>query len=45
MKSGGPRVIDNWDNNTNCYYFEDIEQAERFEFIARLNDKCSIRSK
>ena len=38
-------VTDNWDNNTNCYYFEDKKQAERFEFIARLakEDDINIR--
>lgn len=29
-------VTDNWDNNTNCYYFDTKEQAEKFEFIYRL---------
>ena len=36
VKSGGPRVTDNWDNNTNCYYFDTKEQADKFEFIYRL---------
>ena len=34
-------VTDNWDNNTNCYYFDTVEQKERFEFIARLCEKNS----
>lgn len=29
-------VTDNWDNNTNCYYFKSKEQADKFEFIYRL---------
>ena len=38
-------VTDNWDCNTNCYYFRREGQADRFEFIARLakEDDVSIR--
>ena len=37
-------VTDSWDNNTNCYYFKCKEQANKFEFIARLACKdCPIR--
>ena len=32
MKNGGSNVTDNWDSNTNCYYFDTKEQADKFEF-------------
>lgn len=38
-------VTDNWDSNTNCYYFDTKEQADKFEFIGRLtiDGNSSIR--
>tara|TARA_B100000965_G_C19391566_1_gene669201 strand:+ start:210 stop:437 length:228 start_codon:yes stop_codon:yes gene_type:complete len=29
-------VTDNWETNTNCYYFHTQEDADKFEFISKL---------
>ena len=29
-------VTDTWDNNTNCYYFDDEQQAAQFEMIYKI---------